>query len=1074
MNDDIHQAQDNSKVSFLSRLFNPQSKTQNKDKSLKGSTQRPQNSEQKRKAAGGKKRKPQTQGQSASVFNDPRSIIDFLPVVEYLQGSQTFLLNDGYSVMKVFDTKPVATEGRSQSFLNAQRNLMQDTFQDVFDEHAPGEEWNIWTYAYYDDNLDEYIDSLRNYPVEHAKGTEYTNTYLKEMEAHLRGVCQENGIFTDDIVTDSAWGGAIARCKVVIYRRLRKNQKLGEGVTPESELNDVCKKFEVGMRECGISLKVCDGVAYYDWMVQWFNPAPQITGGDKQKLRQLTRFNSNDELPFGDDFSESFFFEAPRSSLKHKCWVFDGKPHRFLRVHKIRKTPSVACMTGEVKSSEGSNKAASLMDKLPPGSIIVSGIIVTSQTDIENHIARIEKKAKGDSSDALYAMEDCAIAKGILGKKQKLFRGMMGIYLRADNLRELRKATIDASTYLLNAGLQPVVEEAEMVGVDAYLFHLPGVFEPKLDKSYKASRPIWAQHLLNLSGFFGRGTGTGNPGLMFFNRGGEPWTADPLSLKDRAKNAHMIINGPTGSGKSASLTAIAAHVMAVHRPRLFMLELGNSFGLLGDYFKANGLTVNKVQITPEQAAAGLVNLPPFADAHMLLSEDEKAILGSNIHSDVAYSEQVEMPETTVIDGERVNTADLSPSMQEKVRDEQVLKTIADEVVASNSPTAKRLIEAGKEEEGSEQRDIMGECEIIATLMITGGEPEETKKLTRADRRMIRDAILIGARAAVKDSRTTTVSDVCGGFVTISKNQSIPEKRRERAFEMGESMRMFTDGFEGDMFNSSANESWPEADVTIVDVATLGREGYQAQLAIAYSSILMKVNNIAEKHQHGSRQNLMLTDESHIVTTNPLLAGYIVKIVKTWRKLQTWGWYASQNVKDYPDQAAKLLNMCEWFFMLVMPSDEVNDLDRFRPVTDSQKQMMLSATKAHRKYTEGVMLSDRTESLVRMVPPSLMLSLAGTEGDEKAERGKYMKQFGITEVEAAIYVAQMIDYQRGLRAEMPKDPIAQAKYAKESKADAVELIVDVQKEREGFIGLIRHSSPGELLQSNMDKNNAAAN
>lgn len=35
-------------------------------------------------------------------------------------------------------------------------------------------------------------------------------------------------------------------------------------------------------------------------------------------------------------------------------------------------------------------------------------------------------------------------------------------------------------------------------------------------------------------------------------------------------------------------------------------------------------------------------------------------------------------------------------------------------------------DSGSDDEGDEQRDIMGEMEIVATLMITGGEEEEAK------------------------------------------------------------------------------------------------------------------------------------------------------------------------------------------------------------------------------------------------------------------------------------------------------------------------------------------------------------
>ncbi len=61
-----------------------------------------------------------------------------------------------------------------------------------------------------------------------------------------------------------------------------------------------------------------------------------------------------------------------------------------------------------------------------------------------------------------------------------------------------------------------------------------------------------------------------------------------------------------------------SHVMAMSRPRLFILEAGNSFGLLGDWFAENGLSVNKVSLKPGNG----VVLPPFAEAHKALTQPE--------------------------------------------------------------------------------------------------------------------------------------------------------------------------------------------------------------------------------------------------------------------------------------------------------------------------------------------------------------------------------------------------------------------------------------------------------------------
>ena len=519
------------------------------------------------------------------------------------------------------------------------------------------------------------------------------------------------------------------------------------------------------------------------------------------------------------------------------------------------------------------------------------------------------------------------------------------------------------------------------------------VFDPKMDKAYKATRPMWSQHLANLSAFFGRHRGTGHPGQTFFNRGGEPISFDPFNSLDRKKNAHGLILGPTGAGKSALITTMSSQLMALLRPRLFIVEAGNSFGLLGAYFSSKGLRVNHVCLKP---GAG-VHLPPFADAYKLLHPGGSVV--SELSDDVIVTDEAI--------NERLSKAyhKLSILDQKKMRDSIAAQIMGERIDGQDND--------------DEQRDIMGEMEIIATLMITGGEEEEAKKLTRADRRMIRDAILTGARLAVSEQRQTMTADVASGFRTIAADASYPKPRQRRAFEMGESLRLFCDGFEGEIFNTQG-EAWPDADVTIVDLATFAREGYGAQLAIAYTSIMMSINNLAEKHQHEARPIVMLTDEAHIITTNPLLAPFVVKVVKMWRKLGAWYWVATQNMADFPESAKKMLNMIEWWICLVMPVDEIEAIATFKTISEEQKALMRSATKSPNQYTEGVVLSENMEALFRNVPPSLFLSLAGTEKDEKTARAELMREFNISEVEAAIYIGKRIDFHRGI-AEKPSDP-----------------------------------------------------
>lgn len=393
--------------------------------------------------------------------------------------------------------------------------------------------------------------------------------------------------------------------------------------------------------------------------------------------------------------------------------------------------------------------------------------------------------------------------------------------------------------------------------------------------------------------------------------------------------------------------------MAIHRPRLFIAEAGNSFGLFADYCAELELSVNKVSIKP---GCG-ISLAPFADAYKLIEAPVKTVDESEL------SERIEVEETDDGDAE-------------------------------------------------EERDILGELEIVARLMVTGGEAKEEARLERADRGMMREAILAGARKAWNEERQMITGDLQDAFYVFAQDESRPEVRRARAQNMGESLGVFMQGFLGELFNRPG-QNWPEADVTLIDLGTLAREGYEAPLAVAYTSLVNTINNIAERDQFLDREIVFPTDEAHMITTNPLLAPYVVKVVKMWRKLGAWLWLATQNLEDFPATAKKMLNMIEWWLCLVMPPEEVEEIARFKKLTAEQKAMLLSATKTPRCYTEGVVLATRIEALFRAVPPSLYLALGMTEKDEKAARRALMVEHGISELDAAKRIAHQLDIARGI-------------------------------------------------------------
>ena len=263
-----------------------------------------------------------------------------------------------------------------------------------------------------------------------------------------------------------------------------------------------------------------------------------------------------------------------------------------------------------------------------------------------------------------------------------------------------------------------------------------------------------------------------------------------------------------------------------------------------------------------------------------------------------------------------------------------------------------------------------------------------------------------------DHLQVLTQDVVEALQAIGHDETLPEHRRNRAIEMGDGMALFCYGLAGHFFNRPGR-SWPATDVTILEMGILAREGYEDQLTVAYISMMSHINDLVERHQHDARPTLVVTDEGHIITTNPLLARYVVKITKMWRKLGAWFWIATQNLEDFPDASRKMLNMMEWWLCLVMPKEEIEQIARFKDLSAEQRSLLLSARKEPGKYVEGVVLSDNLEALFRNVPPPLSLALAMTEKHEKAERAAIMQAKGCSELEAVQIVAQRISVQRGV-------------------------------------------------------------
>ena len=969
-------------------------------------------------------------------YQHPPSFTDLLPWMEYLPASQAFVLEDGCSLGALFEVQAVGCEGRTPGFMEMLRDGIQTAINEALPERdeAP---WIMQIYVQDEASLDSFTDSLEQYPSAEIRGSEYTRQYQTIMASHLRAISLPGGLFEDKAVTGSRWQGQQRRIRVILYRRLNSRGRTPAVIEVEEELNDAATKWLASLASTGIRARRVGGRSLYEWLLGWFNPAPKLPDGSS--LLQTAPYPGDERLPFGYDFAEQLTLAMPRSDQSAACWLFDGLPHTVVSVQSLRRAPDVGHLTAE---REAGDQIFSLFDRLPEHTIMALTLTLRPQDTIRNQIAGIRRASVGDSAEASITREEAERVEREMAQGNKLYPASLAFYLRGENEAALRANSNRLNALLLPNGLQPISREADLLSLDSYIRNLPMAYDAELDRTRRRSRLLFSRHAANLMPFYGRSRGTGNPGLVFYNRGAEPLVFDPLNREDRQKNAHMLILGPTGAGKSALLVYLIQQMMARHRPRIFIIEAGASFSLLGQHFAHHGLSVNQITLNPDVD----VSLPPFADALRLLERPPHRAAARRLRSGSvplpvqetgnASEPGHEAEEALPPDQQSASRAGPGAVTGSKTAVEEKSKTAtkgatpaeADDGLPHNAGNGKFQanegtadFEADDEGAASEEtaedghsgggRDLLGEMEIAARIMITGGDEREDARLTRADRLLIRNAIFAAAGVVKESGRGQVITgDVVDALRSQAADMALPEHRRNRARELGDGMALFCSGLAGHFFNRPGR-SWPEADVTILEMGILAREGYEDQLTVAYLSMMSHINYLVERYQHDDRPTLVVTDEGHIITTNPLLARYVVKITKMWRKLGAWFWIATQNLEDFPDASRKMLNMMEWWLCLVMPKEEVEQIARFKDLNAEQRNLLLSARKEPGKYVEGVVLADQVEALFRNVPPALSLALAMTEKHEKAERAAIMREKGCSELAAVYDIARRIENSR---------------------------------------------------------------
>ncbi|MDP1574354.1 MAG: conjugative transfer ATPase [Coxiellaceae bacterium] len=894
----------------------------------------------------------------------PTSILKHLPWVEFDEKTQSVLLQDT-TVGAVFELSLVPSEAKSEDYLAQLRDGLQGIFQDTFPQY--GDEESPWILQFYvQDQLSmAYLyRAISDYIQPTAQNSPFKETYLNTMKEYCEWLSRAGGIFYDDKVTDSNFHGGQRKVRVAIYRQYTKKMSLRRGRTALQDLTQVAISLISKLKGVGIEAKRLDGKAFRNWLIRWFNPKPKITKNNVDQLLDLIPYSKNEnDRPFAYDFSEQLFYSVPESNDDDGVWYFDGLPHRYVTIQHLSKVPDVGHLTRD--RAFGSFRYG-LFDNFPEGASFVLTVVIQSQEIVKNHLDRIEEGArKSNTTAATVTFEDCQIAKRAIEKGNYLFPATMGVYLRGDNLEDLAEKENDLESLLINNGFHVLKSDHDLVPIHSYLNNLPFCYSYHFDRqNLYRSGYVFAKQLANLIPLYGRERGTGHPLLQFLNRGGESFTIDPFNPKDKDQNSHLLLLGSTGSGKSATSTDLLIKIMGIYRPYLVMVDAGNSFHLLKDYFSENGLSVHHVAVTLDNPPI----LNPFVDSEKMLNQ-------------------------------------VDSMMKEQVKDQVLVKL---ENRLEKDFTDADHHNAVIDDESEISRDYMGEMALSAQLMITGGEQKEQENMTRQDRMLILDALVRAARAAKSAGFDQMIpQDIVNALREMAGELESQQKEREKQAKlrlMADSMAFFTKDTIANLVFNRRGKTWPNADITLFEQGLFKDEGYEAHNALAFMGLMSRTMAKAEERQFEERFTLFFGDEIHTITKNLLTVVYLTKCAKMSRKFGLWLWLATQNVSDFPKEARKILSMMEFWICLGMSEVEMKAVEEFRKLTDEERELFRSVRKSSKKYVEGVLLSSRIKALFRNVPPRLSLALAMTEKHEKAERRKLMDQYKISELEAAKRVA----------------------------------------------------------------------
>ncbi|MBN1199214.1 MAG: ATP-binding protein, partial [Bacteroidales bacterium] len=173
-----------------------------------------------------------------------------------------------------------------------------------------------------------------------------------------------------------------------------------------------------------------------------------------------------------------------------------------------------------------------------------------------------------DKNSEIFVDEVSEFQNMVQGERQTPLYFTIYLYIFAESLDEMKENQVHIENIMREIGFQVLQEKGNSFRACTF-FQYPGH-----DKFTDRKKIVLSTNAGDFINMFSLYPGDRNPVDYFLDRNGGVFAYDPFTERENAH--HMLITGPTGSGKSFFVNKLIVSSL-VHDPTIFVIDLSRSF-----------------------------------------------------------------------------------------------------------------------------------------------------------------------------------------------------------------------------------------------------------------------------------------------------------------------------------------------------------------------------------------------------------------------------------------------------------------------------------------------------------------